>query len=772
MVHSGAPEKFVIDLKNKFNINYFIETGTFKGATSVWASKHFEKVFTIEASLDLYNECKTNFGNISNIEFILGDSKRKLDDVLRRLNQPAILWLDAHYSGDITYGFGDECPLLNEIEIINNSNTENFILIDDARIFLAPPPPPHDKSQWPDIQTVLDLLNQGGRRYSIIFDDIILSVPIYAKEFVSDYYQKTLTETVSEPQPVTSAPKEIKKEEKKLFDLIQEIKEKKLWPEGKPLRLHLGCGEQHFNGYINVDYPPSEHEIMNVKADVFADITKLYLPDNSVDEIRLHHVFEHFSRVGALALLIRWHQWLKVGGELYIETPDFEGSAKTFLSATKWKVKTGVIRHLAGDQVSSWGYHIDHWFPERFEQTFEKLGFINIKTKSESWKHEPYLSNVHAVGVKSRDMTIQQLLEAADELLWDSTVAQSEAPSHEAWKRQLREIVLSGGEMPHPVIDYEKFQFDLPQTAIPVMKQRATSMSLDEIHNFNQRDRDKWVIAKASEVPAGSSILDIGAGTCPYRKYFSHCNYKAHDFKKYQGVMLGNTTEYGEIDYESDIVSIPVPDESFDYILCTEVLEHVPEPIKAIEEMSRILKPGGKMILTAPLGSGLHQLPYHYYGGYTPEWYKLMAERYNLNLIEIVPNGGYFRLLAQESARLAWTWDQHKQFHGENGQLIHSLFGEWIPRYLFRLEENCFIDQFTVGYHVILQKPGKKPVPKFENRISEQKNTDDFRDIKAMLKLANAEAEKGNYEKAFRLALAVLSIEPDNRDAAKILSGE
>ncbi|TAL69082.1 MAG: methyltransferase domain-containing protein [Bacteroidetes bacterium] len=511
---------------------------------------------------------------------------------------------------------------------------------------------------------------------------------------------------------------------------------------------------------------------MNVKADVFADITKLNLSDNTVDEIRLHHVFEHFSRVGALALLIRWHKWLKTGGELYIETPDFEGSAKTFLSNNKWNVKTGVIRHLAGDQVNSWAYHIDHWFPERFEKTLSKLGFGNIRTKSESWKHEPFLSSVHAVGVKIKDLSIQELLQAADELLWDSTVHESEKPSHEAWKRQLRDIVLSGAELPHPIIDYEKFKFDIPQKAVEVLKQNDAQLPLDEIHNFNQRDRDRWVIEKAKEVPAGASILDIGAGTCPYRANFSHCNYKAHDFKKYHGVMLGNTTEYGKIDYESDIASIPVPGESFDYILCTEVLEHVPEPIKAVEEMTRIIKPGGKIFITAPLGSGLHQLPYHYYGGYTPEWYKLMAERFNLNLIEIVSNGGYFRLLAQESARLAWTWDQHKHLHGENGQQIHSLFGEWIPRYLFYLEDNCFIDQFTVGYHVVYQKPGEKQTNKVEIKKPEKPVVEDFRDTKRLLEMAKDEAGKGNYEKAFRLALAVLSLEPENRDAAKILSGE
>src|SRR5674476_1266665 len=54
------------------------------------------------------------------------------------------------------------------------------------------------------------------------------------------------------------------------------------------------------------------------------------------------------------------------------------------------------------------------------------------------------------------------------------------------------------------------------------------------------------------------------------------------------------------IDLVSDITAIPAPDASFDAILCSEVLEHVPEPTHALDEFTRLLKPGGVLILTAP----------------------------------------------------------------------------------------------------------------------------------------------------------------------------
>lgn len=102
---------------------------------------------------------------------------------------------------------------------------------------------------------------------------------------------------------------------------------------------------------------------------------------------------------------------------------------------------------------------------------------------------------------------------------------------------------------------------------------------------FNQYQRDLWVKSIASTVEAGTSILDIGAGSAPYRKLFEHTSYKTHDFCQLASEQLLGRKGYGAIDYVSDIKTIPVGDSSFDYIICTEVLEHVPEPIEAIREI-------------------------------------------------------------------------------------------------------------------------------------------------------------------------------------------
>lgn len=235
-----------------------------------------------------------------------------------------------------------------------------------------------------------------------------------------------------------------KNNRKNVNDTLSQIKAAGLWHPGQMLKLHLGCGKWKFDGYVNIDYPQDKHTtVTQLGADIHADITKLSFPPESVDEIRLHHVFEHFNRVTALGLLVKWHRWLRIGGRIHIETPDLVGSAKTLLSNASWKTKMGAVRHLAGDQAAKWAYHIEHWFPERFERTLKKLGFDSVQTQSTSWEKEPYLSNVEVVAVKNKFLSENQLLQACDELLNEVMVADTpnERKMLQIWKKELREFL-------------------------------------------------------------------------------------------------------------------------------------------------------------------------------------------------------------------------------------------------------------------------------------------------------------------------------------------
>jgi SAM-dependent methyltransferase len=228
-----------------------------------------------------------------------------------------------------------------------------------------------------------------------------------------------------------------------------------------------------------------------------------------------------------------------------------------------------------------------------------------------------------------------------------------------------------------------------------------------DLFAFNLRNRDRWVAEQAGRIPEGSKVLDVGAGSAPYRKLFAHCSYTTQDFLQLRADQL-RYGGYSPIDIVSEAKTIPVSDGSFDIVICTEVLEHVPEPIAVVREFGRIIAPGGRLILTAPLGSGIHQEPYHFYGGYTPFWYERFLREAGFESINVVANAGSLRHVAQESIRfVAMT----RPFGLKAPVYIQLL---WLPFWLLlapilalvmplaaRILDRFDSDRrFTVGYHV------------------------------------------------------------------------
>lgn len=234
------------------------------------------------------------------------------------------------------------------------------------------------------------------------------------------------------------------------------------------------------------------------------------------------------------------------------------------------------------------------------------------------------------------------------------------------------------------------------------------------IFRFGDTERDRWVARNAELLPSGSRVLDVGAGPCRYRSLFAHCDYKTQDFMQHEGSTVGPLADkgqwcYGQIDYVSDAMQIPVTDGYFDAVLCTEVLEHVPEPIRVVHELSRILRGGGRLFLTAPLGSGLHQEPHHYYGGYTPYWYLRFLDGAGFEQITVTANGGFFKHYGQESQRFS-AWIDPRRVPRYRG-LLTPIWFLTLPWFRLILPIACYyLDRldshqgFAVGYHVTAVK--------------------------------------------------------------------
>jgi len=149
--------------------------------------------------------------------------------------------------------------------------------------------------------------------------------------------------------------------------------------------------------------------------------------------------------------------------------------------------------------------------------------------------------------------------------------------------------------------------------------------------------RDEWLKPLAAALPPGSRVLDAGAGSSKYRQRFAHCRYETQDFCQYEGKLVKYLQP---IDYVCDVAHIPLPDATFDAILCTEVLEHVVEPVAVVQEFSRLLKPGGQLWLTTPHGTYVHMEPYHYNCGLTEYWYRHWLPKFGVTLQSLAYQGG------------------------------------------------------------------------------------------------------------------------------------
>jgi SAM-dependent methyltransferase len=186
---------------------------------------------------------------------------------------------------------------------------------------------------------------------------------------------------------------------------------------------------------------------------------------------------------------------------------------------------------------------------------------------------------------------------------------------------------------------------------------RAARPLVPSVGRANDATREAWLEAALKRVPPDSRILDAGAGTQRYRRMCGHLRYVSQDIAQYDGRgdevgLQTGSFEFGQLDIVSDITSIPEPDASFDAIMCVEVFEHLPDPVAAVHEFSRLLKPGGYLILTSPFCSLTHFAPYHYCSGFSRYWYRTHLEDAGFTALEITANGNFFEFLAQELYRL------------------------------------------------------------------------------------------------------------------------
>jgi len=146
-----------------------VETGTFRGDMVAACKDKFDRVVSVELSEELHEAAKSRFADSRNVELLQGDSTKVLPKILESLNEPALFWLDAHYSfaGD---AMGETItPILSEVESILADSLPHRILIDDAQSFLT-------RDDYPSVEDIVALADRTSHGTSVFVESDIIHI--------------------------------------------------------------------------------------------------------------------------------------------------------------------------------------------------------------------------------------------------------------------------------------------------------------------------------------------------------------------------------------------------------------------------------------------------------------------------------------------------------------------------------------------------------------------------------------------------------------------
>jgi SAM-dependent methyltransferase len=183
-------------------------------------------------------------------------------------------------------------------------------------------------------------------------------------------------------------------------------------------------------------------------------------------------------------------------------------------------------------------------------------------------------------------------------------------------------------------------------TGIKILKQLSLGRKSRPPHptetpyNSLAKQQLERALVSAADRYASGKLLDIGCGEKPYKAHF------AGRVTEHVGVDQPESPHaLDHVDVLATATSIPLPDSSFDTALLSELLEHLEEPLDAIREAHRLLRPGGHVIITTPFIWVLHEEPRDFFR-YSPYGLRWLLEQAGFDVIEVTPIGGQWSTLA------------------------------------------------------------------------------------------------------------------------------
>lgn len=138
---------------------------------------------------------------------------------------------------------------------------------------------------------------------------------------------------------------------------------------------------------------------------------------------------------------------------------------------------------------------------------------------------------------------------------------------------------------------------------------------------------------------AKGDVLDIGCGNKPYLPFFEG------KISSYVGCDIIQSDK-NLVDIICPATDIPLPDNTKDTVFTTQVIEHVADHRKLLEEAYRILKPGGYLILSGPMAWEHHEVPHDFFR-FTKYGFEYLMKEVGFTDAQVIPNGGKWATVGQ-----------------------------------------------------------------------------------------------------------------------------
>ncbi|MBS1614976.1 MAG: methyltransferase domain-containing protein [Bacteroidetes bacterium] len=201
-------------------------------------------------------------------------------------------------------------------------------------------------------------------------------------------------------------------------------------------------------------------------------------------------------------------------------------------------------------------------------------------------------------------------------------------------------------------------------------------------------------VAHAVSEHGRGAVLDVGCGNKPYEPLFTQTD-------SYFGCDVIQSSEH-KVDLLCLSTEIPLPDQSFDTVFSTQVLEHVEDHLKMLQESYRLLKPGGKIILSAPMVWEHHEVPYDFFR-FTRYGLQYIMEKAGFEVVNIKPNGGKWAALGQlKQSILTSSLKNKKGFIRKVLYLLYRYSGKYAINIIYKGLDNLDHDEDFVTTNFIV----------------------------------------------------------------------